>query len=123
EGKRELALAHRDVASQRHREIEAQRALRRRLIVLRRGEARERIDLLLAAALGGEHFNSLGRGRLDRQEAEALEVAADELDERVELELVLRQELLVEALQQGRAYFSHDWKRLAAQAALAPYFS
>ena len=122
EGKGELALAHRHVASERHREIEAQRALRRRLVVLVGGEARERVDLLLGAALGGEHLDPLGRRRLDRQEAEALEVAADELDERVELELVLRQELLVEALQQGRAYFSHGWQR-GAQAAFAPYFS
>src|SRR5207248_10975238 len=79
-------------------------------VVLRRGKARERVDLLLGAALRGQHLDALGRRRLDRQEAVALEVAADEIDERVELQLVLRQELLVEALQQGRAYFSHGMR-------------
>ena len=107
EGKGELALAHRHVASERHREIEAQRALRRRLVVLVGGEARERVDLLLGAALGGEHLDPLGRRRLDRQEAEALEVAADELDERIELQLLGRQKLLIEALQEGGPNLAH----------------
>src|SRR5436853_7254387 len=55
EGKGKLSLAHRDVAGERHREIEAQRPLGRRLVVLRRGKARKLVDLLLAAALGGKH--------------------------------------------------------------------
>src|SRR5207237_225870 len=88
----ELALAHRHVAGERHGEIEAQRALRRSLVIVLRGEPGERIDLLLAAALGGQHFDPLRRGRLYRQEAEALEIASNELEQRVELQLVLRQE-------------------------------
>src|SRR5438067_2355809 len=76
EGKGKLALAHRDVAGERHREIEAQRPLGRRLVVLRRGKARKRVDLLLGAAFGGEHLDPRDRERLDRQEAVALEVAA-----------------------------------------------
>ena len=123
EGKGELALAHRDVAGERHREVEAQRPLGRRFVVLLRGQARKRVDLLLGAAFRGEHLDPLGRGRLDRQEAVALEVAPDEIEERVELQLVLRQKLLVKALQQGRAYFSHGRGRCGAQAALAPYVS
>src|SRR5262249_17235469 len=113
----ELALAHRDVARERHGQVEAQRAPGRGLVVLLRGEARERVDLLLGAALRGQHLDALGRGRLDRQEAVALEIAAHEADERVELQLVLRQELLIEALQQGRFYFLHGelirrpWRR------------
>src|SRR4029077_14506095 len=51
EGEGELALAHRDVAREGHGEVEAQRALGRRLVVLLRGQAREGVDLLLAAAL------------------------------------------------------------------------
>jgi hypothetical protein len=106
EGK--LALVHGDIARERHGEVEAQRALGGGLVlVVAGGEARERVDLLLHAALGGEHLLPLGRGRLDRQEAVALEIGAHEIDERVELQLLVRQVLLVEAPQQRRSDFFH----------------
>ena len=107
ERKRELALAHRDVARERHRQVEAQRALGGGLVVVGLGEARERVDFLLHAALRGQHLAALGRRRLDRQEAVELEVATDDVDQPVEVQLVLRQVLLVEAPQQAWLYFLH----------------
>src|SRR5262249_46357410 len=83
-----LALAHRDIASERHREVEAQRALGRGLVVVGLRETRERVDLLLDAALRGQHFAPLGRGCLDRKETVQLEGAPDQVDQRIELQLL-----------------------------------
>src|SRR4051812_23532589 len=123
EGKGELALTHGDIARERHRQVEAQRAFRRRLVVLIRRQARERVDLLLGAALGGKHLDALGRRCLERQEAKALEVAADEVDERVELQLLVRQKLLIEALQEGGTDLGHARFYFALACSAAPYFS
>jgi hypothetical protein len=69
----------RDVARQRHRQVEVQPELGR--LVLGRLEPAQGVDLLVGLPLGQELLDRLDRARLDRGEAEQLELAPDRVEQ------------------------------------------
>ena len=94
-----LVLGH--VARERHREIEPERELWHRgdraggLPLRERARGLDEVHLLLrlAARLREQHARELERGRLDREEREALEAAPDRVEHALERELLRREEL------------------------------
>ncbi len=96
EREREAMLVLGDVARERHGQVEAQRHLGQAIArLLERAGRLHEIDLPLglAAGLGQQDLRHLHDGRFDREEAEALEIAADDVEHPLEGDLVGRQEL------------------------------
>ncbi len=90
----QIVLVLGDVARERHREIETQRELGLLALLHRAGRLHEvDLPLGLAAFLGQEDARELHDRRLDRQEAEALEIAPDRIQHRLERDLIERQKL------------------------------
>ena len=83
----------RDVARQRHCEVEVQRELLRPRVVALGGQPPEPVDLAVVAALGEQHVDALDGRRLDGHEPVGLERAADEVQRALEDDLLLGEEL------------------------------
>ncbi len=83
-----------DVARERHREIEAERKIGLLALLDRTRRLHEvNLALGLAALLREQHAGELHDRRFDRQETEALEIAPDRIEHRLERDLIQRQKL------------------------------